>query len=363
MLQLTDERGNIIAGLEMERTTIGRDPTNDVVLEDESISGFHAVILNDRGNVSIVDLGSTNGSSVNGAPVKERTELKAWHNLQLGASKLQVIDPNGRRPTRVQAAVNVDAAQGRGGVEQPTLLRPALRGQAAASPPKDGGGIRFESLRDGSVPTKISAPAAAAATRVAPAAAKTRVAAPAATRAASRATVPAGPYAQVGGYPRGLVWLLFSCNGRIRRSLFWKSMLPLVLLAAGSFGLFWIGIAALDFRGGVYYPEHAVTLAIAASAALYCWPCIAVLAKRLHDFSVAAIPWCAALGATWVLSALVNLLASGNPAPALIIALRVLQVAGALAVIYAFGLALLRHGERRANAFGDQNPHNRIVFR
>ena len=90
MLLLKNEKGETLAELERERTTIGRDPSNELVLEDPSVSGFHAVVLNDRGAVSIVDLGSTNGTAMDGKRLRERTALKAWCRLQLGGVKLVV---------------------------------------------------------------------------------------------------------------------------------------------------------------------------------------------------------------------------------------------------------------------------------
>jgi pSer/pThr/pTyr-binding forkhead associated (FHA) protein len=50
--------------------TIGRSPENDLVIDDESVSRRHAQIgMNGRGVLSIADLGSSNGTFVDGAPV------------------------------------------------------------------------------------------------------------------------------------------------------------------------------------------------------------------------------------------------------------------------------------------------------
>lgn len=54
-----------------ETITIGRDVQNDVRLDDESISTFHAEILLDDGRHMLKDLGSTNGVRVNGERVLE----------------------------------------------------------------------------------------------------------------------------------------------------------------------------------------------------------------------------------------------------------------------------------------------------
>src|ERR1700722_6770 len=55
-----------------DRLTIGRAPTNSIQLEDESVSGLHAEIeLVGPGKYVLRDLGSKNGTFVNGVAVTE----------------------------------------------------------------------------------------------------------------------------------------------------------------------------------------------------------------------------------------------------------------------------------------------------
>lgn len=56
--------------LSKERITIGRRPHNDVVIEDLAISGEHAVIVTHNDDSFLEDLNSTNGTQVNGQPVR-----------------------------------------------------------------------------------------------------------------------------------------------------------------------------------------------------------------------------------------------------------------------------------------------------
>lgn len=51
--------------------TIGRLPECDIPLADANVSRRHAELRRDAGAVYIVDLGSTNGTRVNGAPVRQ----------------------------------------------------------------------------------------------------------------------------------------------------------------------------------------------------------------------------------------------------------------------------------------------------
>jgi hypothetical protein len=58
-------------GLEKDRVTIGRLPECDVVLDDPGASRQHAEIRRVGGAFVVVDLGSTNATLVNGAPIAE----------------------------------------------------------------------------------------------------------------------------------------------------------------------------------------------------------------------------------------------------------------------------------------------------
>jgi pSer/pThr/pTyr-binding forkhead associated (FHA) protein len=57
------------------RQTLGRDNNNDLILENEIVSGFHASIFNDSGKIIIVDLGSSNGTRVTGKRIDNRSAL------------------------------------------------------------------------------------------------------------------------------------------------------------------------------------------------------------------------------------------------------------------------------------------------
>ncbi|WP_025918158.1 FHA domain-containing protein [Herminiimonas sp. CN] len=57
--------------LSKERITIGRRPGNDIVIDNLAISGQHAAITTIADDSFLEDLGSTNGTLVNGQPVKK----------------------------------------------------------------------------------------------------------------------------------------------------------------------------------------------------------------------------------------------------------------------------------------------------
>lgn len=68
--------------IEKVQTTIGRDPRNDVVINQPTISGFHACITFERDCFEIEDYRSTNGSFVNGV----RLEADVPKHLKTGDS-------------------------------------------------------------------------------------------------------------------------------------------------------------------------------------------------------------------------------------------------------------------------------------
>jgi pSer/pThr/pTyr-binding forkhead associated (FHA) protein len=49
-------------------TTVGRTTDNDIVIDDTSVSRCHAMLLIEDGEVMLLDMESTNGTSINGAP-------------------------------------------------------------------------------------------------------------------------------------------------------------------------------------------------------------------------------------------------------------------------------------------------------
>ena len=70
--------------------TIGRAPDNTVSLsEDEFASGHHARIESQRDGVWIIDLGSTNGTFVNGARLDGRRKLREGDVVQVGDTELR----------------------------------------------------------------------------------------------------------------------------------------------------------------------------------------------------------------------------------------------------------------------------------
>ncbi len=77
--------------IDRARMTIGRRPGNDIHIDNLSISGEHAAIVTTGDAVFIEDLGSTNGTVVNGQPVGKHV-LRHGDLIELGKYQLRYAD-------------------------------------------------------------------------------------------------------------------------------------------------------------------------------------------------------------------------------------------------------------------------------
>jgi len=77
--------------LAKERTTIGRKPHNDIQIDNLAVSGEHAVIVTILQDSFLEDLGSTNGTVVNGQPIKKHF-LQNSDIIELGKYKLRYVN-------------------------------------------------------------------------------------------------------------------------------------------------------------------------------------------------------------------------------------------------------------------------------
>lgn len=76
--------------LDATTTTIGRDPKADIFLNDRTVSREHALIAQSGDTVILKDLGSLNGTYVDGTLIDE-VELKSGEILQIGTFQLQFL--------------------------------------------------------------------------------------------------------------------------------------------------------------------------------------------------------------------------------------------------------------------------------
>jgi predicted component of type VI protein secretion system len=70
--------------LEKDSTSLGRDPGNDIMIDDPQVSRQHARIMRQGGLMVIEDLGSTNGTFVNGVRLTGSHTLASGDMIGLG---------------------------------------------------------------------------------------------------------------------------------------------------------------------------------------------------------------------------------------------------------------------------------------
>ena len=109
--------------LTKERMTIGRKAHNDIQIDNLAISGEHAAVVTILNDSFLEDLNSTNGTLVNGAPIKKHF-LKNNDVVELGKYKLKYI---AEQPSQVGDAADFEKTM----VLRPNMVRPAPAAPAA----------------------------------------------------------------------------------------------------------------------------------------------------------------------------------------------------------------------------------------
>jgi pSer/pThr/pTyr-binding forkhead associated (FHA) protein len=94
-------------GLAKDRTTIGRRSHNDLVIDNLAVSGEHAVMIMSGADVYLEDLGSTNGTTVNGQPIKKHL-LQHADTVEIGKYRIRFV---GSDSTVNEGDVDIDTSQ------------------------------------------------------------------------------------------------------------------------------------------------------------------------------------------------------------------------------------------------------------
>jgi hypothetical protein len=78
-----------------DKTTLGRRPYNDIVIDNLAVSGEHAVLQMVGADVFIEDLNSTNGTYINGKAIKKQL-LQHNDTVEIGKYKIKfLVDESG----------------------------------------------------------------------------------------------------------------------------------------------------------------------------------------------------------------------------------------------------------------------------
>src|SRR3954469_14016838 len=111
-----------------DKTTLGRRPYNDIVIDNLAVSGEHAVLQMVGSDVFIEDLNSTNGTYINGKAVKKQL-LAHNDTVEIGKYKIKYLLEDGTdyEKTMVMKPGTMPP------MAAPTFASPAARGTAASA--------------------------------------------------------------------------------------------------------------------------------------------------------------------------------------------------------------------------------------
>jgi pSer/pThr/pTyr-binding forkhead associated (FHA) protein len=104
---------------------IGRSSDLDMVLVEDMVSRKHAKIVTDERTVSIQDLGSTNGTFVNGEKIR-KVELKDGDRILIGTSIIKLVALDG------QASTTMSETEARSKMQVTANRRPAAKSMSGS---------------------------------------------------------------------------------------------------------------------------------------------------------------------------------------------------------------------------------------
>jgi pSer/pThr/pTyr-binding forkhead associated (FHA) protein len=91
--------------LEADRSTVGRGTENAIALTDPTVSDLHAVLERFPAGWCVSDLGSSNGTWVNGDRIWGSHRLRDGDEVRIGQTRLVFHDPHSPTATRTESEV------------------------------------------------------------------------------------------------------------------------------------------------------------------------------------------------------------------------------------------------------------------
>ena len=110
-----------------DKTTLGRRPYNDIVIDNLAVSGEHAVLQMVGADVFIEDLNSTNGTYINGKAVKKQL-LSHNDTVEIGKYKIKYLVDEANDYERTMIVRPGSNALGAGAASPPPRPQPAFAG-------------------------------------------------------------------------------------------------------------------------------------------------------------------------------------------------------------------------------------------
>ncbi len=123
--------------LTKDRTTLGRRPYNDIVIDNLAVSGEHAVMQMSGSDVTLEDLNSTNGTYVNGKAIKKQA-LQSGDTVEIGKYKIKFVHDGAQEVHEKTMVISAGSAAARPSGAAP-LAPPASAAPASPATPGFGG--------------------------------------------------------------------------------------------------------------------------------------------------------------------------------------------------------------------------------
>ncbi|HUR87961.1 MAG TPA: FHA domain-containing protein [Ramlibacter sp.] len=143
--------------LTKDRTTLGRRPYNDIVIDNLAVSGEHAVLQMSGTEVYLEDLNSTNGTYINGKAVKKQL-LANNDTIEIGKYKIKFIH---EQPAFAGAEKTVILKPGQILPPMPKPVVPAAGGAPAPAQPAASAAAQVADLGQINASIKVLSGAAA----------------------------------------------------------------------------------------------------------------------------------------------------------------------------------------------------------
>ncbi len=94
---LTSEQNSVVFQLSNGRSALGRDMSNDIVINDDQVSKCHATIIYENNNAMIEDMNSRNGVYINGKRINVRESLQDGSLIKLGSTIFRFENPANKK--------------------------------------------------------------------------------------------------------------------------------------------------------------------------------------------------------------------------------------------------------------------------
>jgi pSer/pThr/pTyr-binding forkhead associated (FHA) protein len=133
-LEIWRDSGRESVALQAEQVTLGSDTSNDVTIDEAAVSSLHCVLQHFPAGWSIRDLGSRNGTFVNGERIASERALRDGDEIRLGHIRIVLHAPSDDARPETETLADPPRLTPRERDVLLELCRPLLEGNAFTEP-------------------------------------------------------------------------------------------------------------------------------------------------------------------------------------------------------------------------------------